>query len=201
MNEQQLKKLREVFPDFNSEEELLNSYIKNANLYKKSNKLLLDLASDERINLKNIYTLENYLKSRFSVKDAQIKIERNTEFNIKNEWENIISYINVKYPLTKAILINNSAEINEKNILIKLAVKGEDFLVASGFDKIIEKSILDFYNKEYKIKITENIDKELVKKYEENTKRIERMAIELAEQEITWEEEKPKQTKQENLLL
>ena len=46
MNEQQLKKLREVFPDFNSEEELLNSYIKNANLYKKSNKLLLDLASD-----------------------------------------------------------------------------------------------------------------------------------------------------------
>ncbi len=198
MNEQQLKKLREVFPDFNSEEELLNSYIKNANLYKKSNKLLLDLASDERINLKNIYTLENYLKSRFSVKDAQIKIERNTEFNIKNEWENIIAYINVKYPLTKAILINNSAEINEKNILIKLAVKGEDFLVASGFDKIIEKSILDFYNKEYKIKITENIDKELVKKYEENTKRIERMAIELAEQEITWEEEKPKQTKQEN---
>ena len=122
MNEQQLKKLREVFPDFNSEEELLNSYIKNANLYKKSNKLLLDLASDERINLKNIYTLENYLKSRFSVKDAQIKIERNTEFNIKNEWENIIAYINVKYPLTKAILINNSAEINEKNILIKLAV-------------------------------------------------------------------------------
>ena len=92
MNEQQLKKLREVFPDFNSEEELLNSYIKNANLYKKSNKLLLDLASDERINLKNIYTLENYLKSRFSVKDAQIKIERNTEFNIKNEWENIIAY-------------------------------------------------------------------------------------------------------------
>ena len=152
----------------------------------------------EKINLKNIYTLENYLKSRFSVKDAQIKIERNTEFNIKNEWENIIAYINVKYPLTKAILINNSAEINEKNILIKLAVKGEDFLVASGFDKIIEKSILDFYNKEYKIKITENIDKELVKKYEENTKRIERMAIELAEQEITWEEEKPKQTKQEN---
>ena len=37
MNEQQLKKLREVFPDFNSEDELLNSYIKNANLYKKSN--------------------------------------------------------------------------------------------------------------------------------------------------------------------
>ena len=167
MNEQQLKKLREVFPDFNSEEELLNSYIKNANLYKKSNKLLLDLASDERINLKNIYTLENYLKSRFSVKDAQIKIERNIEFNIKNEWENIIAYINVKYPLTKAILINNSAEINEKNILIKIAVKGEDFLVASGFDKIIEKSkrflfktglitVARHLNKGRKVEVVEN---------------------------------------------
>ena len=33
MNEQQLKKLREVFPDFNSEEELLNSYIKNFYTY------------------------------------------------------------------------------------------------------------------------------------------------------------------------
>ena len=181
---EQLKKVKDVFPDFKTDTDLLNTQIKDINLYKKTNKLLLDLLSEERINLKNIYLLENYLKNRFTVNDVEIKVQINYEFNINTEWNNLINYINVKYPLTKAILINSIPEINDKKIIINLAVKGKDFLLASEFDKIIEKAILNFYNKEYKIKIVENIDEELAKKYEENSKRIERMAIELAKQEI-----------------
>lgn len=183
MNEK-LKAIKDVFPDFETEKALLNSQIKKANLYRKTNKLLLNLISNDRINLKNVYLLENYLKTRFNVKDVEIKIENNIDFNIKQEWNNIASYINIKYPLTKAILINSTPEIQDKKIIISLAVKGKDFLVASGFEKIVESAILDFFGQEYKVQYQENIDEELVKKYEENTRRIERMAIELAEQEI-----------------
>ena len=58
-------------------------------------------------------------------------------------------------------------------------------MTSSSFDKIINRAISDFYLKDYKVEFKEKIDEELVKKYEENTKRIERMAIEIAEQEIT----------------
>ena len=189
---EQLKTVKEVFPDFENNTQITNLKIKNVNLYKKTNILKLELVlRDDEIELKSIYLLEKYLKNRFNVSEVEIKIYSNVEYNILTKWNNIVNYINIKYPLTKAILINSSIEIQQDNkILIKLAVKGEDFLIASGFDKIIEKAISNFYNQDYKIKITEQIDTELVKKYEENTKRIERMAIELAEQEITWEEDK-----------
>lgn len=183
----QLKKIKDVFPDFETEDALLQAKIENVNLYKKANKLALTIVPEERMNLKNICLLENYLKSRFSVTDVEIIIDTKIEYSIETEWNNIVNYINAKYPLTKAILMNNKPIIQDKKMIVNLAVKGKDFLNARGFDKIAETAILNFLRKEYKVEYEEKIDEELVKKYEENTRRIERMAIELAEQEIVTE--------------
>ena len=183
-----LKTVKEVFPDFETDEKLLKCKIKKANLYKKENKLALLLVSEEKLGLKSIYLYENYLKNRFRVKDVRIKLEGTFETDIKKEWNNIVSYINIKYPITKAILVNSNIEIDNKNVVVNLAVVGKDFMTSSSFDKIINRAISDFYLKDYKVEFKEKIDEELVKKYEENTKRIERMAIEIAEQEITAEE-------------
>ena len=180
-----LKTVKEVFPDFETDEKLLKCKIKKANLYKKENKLALLLVSEEKLGLKSIYLYENYLKNRFRVKDVRIKLEGTFETDIKKEWNNIVSYINIKYPITKAILVNSNIEIDNKNVVVNLAVVGKDFMTSSSFDKIINRAISDFYLKDYKVEFKEKIDEELVKKYEENTKRIERMAIEIAEQEIT----------------
>ena len=183
-----LKTVKEVFPDFETDEKLLKCKIKKANLYKKENKLALLLVSEEKLGLKSIYLYENYLKNRFRVKDVIIKLEGTFETDIKKEWNNIVSYINIKYPITKAILVNSNIEIDNKNVVVNLAVVGKDFMTSSSFDKIINRAISDLYLKDYKVEFKEKIDEELVKKYEENTKRIERMAIEIAEQEITVEE-------------
>ena len=200
-----LKTVKEVFPDFETEDKLLICKIKKANLYKKENKLALLLVSEEKLGLKSIYLFENYLKNRFKVKDARVKLEGNFETDINKEWSNIVKYINIKYPITRAILVNSNIEINNKNIIVSLAVVGKDFLISSAFDKIINRVISDFYLQDYKIEFVEKIDKELVKKYEENTKRIERMAIEIAEQEIVVEDKeenkeikKTEKTKKEN---
>ena len=183
-----LKTVKEVFPDFETDEKLLKCKIKKANLYKKENKLALLLVSEEKLGLKSIYLYENYLKNRFKVKDVRIKLEGTFEVDIKKEWNNVVSYINIKYPITKAILVNSSIEIDNKNVTVNLAVVGKDFMTSSSFDKIINRVISDFYMQDYKIEISEKIDEELVKKYEENAKRLQRMAIEIAEQEITVEE-------------
>ena len=185
---EELKTVKEVFPDFETEDKLLICKIKKANLYKKENKLALLLVSEEKQGLKSIYLFENYLKNRFKVKDVRIKLEGSFDVDINKEWNSVVKYINIKYPITRAILVNSNIEINNKIIIVNLAVVGKDFMTSSSFDNIINRAISDFYLQDYKIKFEEKIDEELVKKYEGNIKRIERMAIEIAEQEIVVEE-------------
>ena len=183
-----LKTVKEIFPDFQTEEALLNAKIKNVNIYKKKNKLDLQILSSAIIHLKNIVLFENYLKARFGIKETEIIIENTMQdIKIEHEWNNIMSYLYAKYPLTKTILINSKPIVDGNKINIELAVKGKEFLIAGGFETKVEKVIRDFLGKEYKIAYVENLDNELIQRYEENTKRTEKMAIELAEQEIVWD--------------
>ena len=200
----ELKTVGQVFPDEKFDDSLLRCKIKSANLYKKTNTITLLLISNEKLDLISIYKFENFLKNRFNVKDARIIVEADIDFDINIEWIGIVRYLNIKHPMTKAILINSKPILQDKNLIVKLAVKGKDFLIGGGFEKELEKVLNDFYGQKIKVEYVEELDKELVKKYEENTKRIERMAIELASQEIVSnekEEEKfktPSKDKKEN---
>ena len=51
---EQLKKVKDVFPDFNSDIELLNAQIKDVNLYKKTNKLQVNIAASKGLNITEI---------------------------------------------------------------------------------------------------------------------------------------------------
>jgi len=182
---EQLKAVKQIFSDTQIDKAILEAKIKNVNLYKKTNQLVMELISEEKIDLISIYKFENFLKIRFKVKDAKIIIENAQNFNMDIEWNNIVKYINAKHPMTRAILINSKPIIKEKSIEVQLAVKGKDFMVARGFEKELEEIFSNFYNQKFKVQYVEKLDEELIKKYEENTRRIERLAIELAEQEIT----------------
>ena len=191
---EQLKSIKDIFPDYETDKAINESKIKNVNLYKKTNELVLTLIAQERIDLISLYKFENYLKIRFKVKNAKIIVENFTEFNLDIEWNGIVKYINAKHPMTKPILINSRPKLNDKNVSVELAVKGKDFLVAGGFEKQLEDIFTNFFGKKFKVSYVENLDQELVKKYEENTRRVEKMAIELASQEITaFEEEHSKE--------
>ena len=90
-----------------------------------------------KIALNKLEIDENYLKIRFKVKDAKIILENDLEFNIDIEWNNIIKCINAKHPMTRPILINSRPVVEEKNIKVELAVKGKEFLIGRGFDKLL----------------------------------------------------------------
>ena len=102
------KYIKDVFKDFENvnDYEIGNAQIENINLYKKINKLQVDMNSTAPITIQELGDFENYLQNRFNVEKvltninyANLEIERNVEEN----WKNIVSYITAKEPFSKAI--------------------------------------------------------------------------------------------------
>ena len=180
------KTIKEIFKDYNSNSFSLNaSKIKNINLYKKSNKIELELISTDVIKAADLYAFERYLEKRFNIKEAIIKVEYQNEIKIdlKEEWRDIVNYMAYKHPLTKALLRNSSIELADKTLNVNLALKGKQVLDARGFDKTLEKILSDVYGKKLKVSYVENITEEMKKQIEEEAMRHEREAVEQAQRE------------------
>ena len=50
--------IKEIFPDYNTENNIIDSEIKAINLYKNSNKLEMSLSSKDYIEIKDIWDFE-----------------------------------------------------------------------------------------------------------------------------------------------
>ena len=57
------KCINEVFKDFDVNSNIAEAQIENINLYKKLNKLQIDIKSDKPITIDEIGNFENYLQS------------------------------------------------------------------------------------------------------------------------------------------
>ena len=161
---EQWKAIKDIFKEYETDKASLEAKIKNVNLYKKTNQLVLTILAANKIDLISLYKFENYLKIRFRVKDAKIIIENNIEFNLDIEWNGIVKYINAKHPMTRQILINSRPKVEDKSLTVELAVKGKDFLVAGGFEKQLEEILLNFFGQSFKVSYVDNTDDELVKR-------------------------------------
>ena len=73
-------------------------------------------------------------------------------------------------------------------------MRGADFLVARGLDKILERLIESIYDKKYKVNYIEKISEETNKIIKQRRTQLEKMAIEHVASEIDFENlNKPKQ--------
>ena len=187
-------KLKDIFKDFKVDSNILESKITNIDIFKKTNTIQMSISSDNKIDIKAIEKLEKYLKSRFKIENANVKIKYESEISIdlKEEWKDILEYIYNKYPITKAILSNSKLIQSDKNINIILSIPGADFLQARGFKKILEDILENIYSIKCKVSYTEDISEETAKLYENRAKQAEKMAIEIARREAssTLEEDK-----------
>ena len=173
------QKLKEVFKDFNGNEVLLDSIITSINLYKKTNKLELRIKAISKITLDELECFERYLKHRFSIENVVVKIEYDEEmqFNIEEEWDNIVEYMGKTHPISKAFLKKSSVTIENNEIKVSLFVKGSDILKARGIDKIIVSLISDVYGKKVKIALEDKLLEESIKEHEKAIKNAEAEAI------------------------
>lgn len=206
MNEE-LKTIGEVFRDYNKENRIKKAHIININMYKKLNKLEMNLKFNELLSANELTDFESYLQERFSIENTELILDysdiknqetKDTNEDLKEIWNEVLKYLAQKYPMAKAIMKNGKLMKSENNILIiELSTKGADFLYARGYDKIISEIIKNLYNKKYKIKIIENISKEAMAQYQENLRLMEKMEIE--KHIVTYVEDKEEDKKPEKV--
>lgn len=180
------KTIKEIFKDHNSNSFALNAAkIKAINLFRKTNKLEINIIANDFIKIVDLYAFERYLEKRFAIKEVIIKIEYENEIdvNFKEEWTDIVNYMSYKHPLAKALLKNSTIEIENQNLIVNLSLKGREVLQARGFDKILEEIIQNIYGKKVKVKYVENITDEMIRILQEQVEQNEREAVQKAQRE------------------
>ena len=73
------KTVKQVFKDLDTRSNILECEIKNVSLFKKTNKIVIDLKSKNKIQFGEKMEFEYYLKSKFKVSDVQINIEEEVQ--------------------------------------------------------------------------------------------------------------------------
>lgn len=207
MNNEEYKKVKDVFKDYHSiQKELLEANIKSMNLFKKTNALEMILLSQKRITIRQIESFEQYLEVRFGIKTIQIKVEQEEKEeqkqenvceginqeeisrNIEKEWMDIIEYMARKHPMTKAILKNSKISVDHHNITVLLSMQGKEFLIAKKFDETLGNLLFHVYGIHYKISYVEDISDEVLKKKKAYAEEMQKQAIRELEQEIALEQ-------------
>ena len=180
------KLIKEVFSDYNTESNIKEAIIESLNLIKNVNILEINIYSQSYIQIKELWFFEKFLKERFQFSNVDIKIKYSEEVTVKpieKEWENLICYMIHKYPLMKPmILLKSTIEVNSKDILVKMKIKGADFLRGRKLDRELERVIYNLFGYKYKLDFIEVIDEkdelELAKKREFSKKQAIEKALE-----------------------
>lgn len=192
------KKIRDVFKDFTTESfALYNSLITSINIFKKSGKLETSIEAEKQIKIKDLEKFEIYLENRFQLKNVLIKIKYLEKFetNIDKEWEDIISYISRKHPLTKALLRGSKIEVEGSNVNVNLAFKGKALLDGKNFNIVLSELIKNIYGENYKIQFVENISEEKLKEYQAHLESLEEQVVNIAKAEMVEAAESKKSEK------
>ena len=184
MSETKLKKVKEIFSDYETKSNIKEAYISALNIIKKTNTLGIMLEIDEYIEVKEIWYFEKFLVERFKFSniDMTIKYQKDTQIkSVEDEWRNIICYMAHKYPLMKPMLLMKSdIEIKENIINVKMHIKGANFLKAKKTDKELENVIRKLFGIEYKIELEEILKKEDKIQHDKKIKEMEETALKLS---------------------
>ena len=187
------KKIGEVFSDYKTNSNIKYAQIECLNVLKKTNTLEVDLYYDEYIEIKEIWYFEKFLTERFSFSNIEMKIkyhEAVVKKDISSEWKNIIAYMAHKYPLMKPmLLLKSDIEIDGKEILVKMHIKGADFLRAKKTDKKLEQVLENLFGQKYNINLREDISKEEAEKAKKRIEEEEEAIIAHIEEENRKNEE------------
>jgi len=174
------KYIKEVFNDYELENNLIDAEIENINLYKKTNKIQLNVVSSKKISLNEKESFEDYLVNKFKVGKSSVYVKyKDIDFDctVLEDWDKIISYIAKREPFSKAILADSKIELDNNKITVKLSLRGATFLSNKKFDKELEQLLLDLYNKRFKLVFIEDVEENYNEIVSEDLKIREKNAI------------------------
>lgn len=172
-----MKRINEVFSDFNTGSNISTALVESAVLKKKSKTLELAISSDRYIEIQEIEELNNFIKRRFYLEHSKIAVNYTEEVKMKpieDEIKNIISYVSNKHPFLRVAVNNCDYEISGNTITLKFRVPVSTMFRDLKYDREIREGIKSFYGKSYNIKFVDNVDAdELIRlQVEEEKKRM-----------------------------
>ena len=172
-----MKRINEVFSDFNTGSNISTALVESAVLRKKSKTLELAISSDRYIEIQEIEELNNFIKRRFYLEHSKIAVNYTEEVKMKpieEEIKNIISYVSNKHPFLRVDVNNCDYEISGNTITLKFRVPVSTMFRDLKYDREIREGIKSFYGKSYNIKFVDNVDAdELIRlQVEEEKKRM-----------------------------
>ena len=195
------KKIGEVFSDYKTSSNIKYAQIVALNVLKKTNTLEVAMYYDEYIEIKEIWYFEKFLAERFHFKNIDIKIKYHESVEkkeITEEWKNIIAYMAHKYPLMKPmLLLKSDVEVNGKDIIVRMHIKGADFLRAKKTDKELIKVLENLFGVKYNIELREELSKEEMNSIKKRLEEEEAEIVAHIEEENKKHEEEFEQSVQE----
>ena len=157
------KVIKDVFQDYKKDGNILEAEILKMNLFKKSNKLEIELVSQNQLKIKELADFECYLSTRFAIKTIELAVRYSgvaVNCTLEDDWKDVIKYIAFKFPITKAILKNSTVSLNDKNVIIDLKNKNSAFLHSYSVDKVLENLFFNVYGERFKVTYNEDVTDE-----------------------------------------
>ena len=181
------KKIGEVFSDYKTNSNIKYAQIVALNVLKKTNTLEVVMYYDEYIEIKEIWYFEQFLQERFHFNKIEMKIKYHDAVekkSISSEWKNIIAYMSHKYPLMKPmLLLKSDVEVKGKDILVRMHIKGADFLHAKKTDKELVHVLENLFGEKYNIELREELSKDEMKRIKQKLKEEEAQIVANIEEE------------------
>ena len=142
------KVIKDVFQDFKKESSIQEAQIQKMNLYKKSNKLEVEILSQNQLKIQDLADFETYLSTRFNIQTIIIDVkypEIELIHTLEDDWNDIIKYVASKFPITKAILKESTITLDGNSAEINLKSKSSEFLHSYSVDSVLEKLFMNVY--------------------------------------------------------
>ena len=166
-----MKRVSEVFCDFEAGNNIKNALVENAIIRKKSKALELIISSNKYIEVCEIESLNTFIKNRFVLNDSKITINYTEEVRkkpIEEEIHDIMLALSEKHPFLKAAINNCQYEVCDRSVNMNFNIVVSNMLRNLKYDREIQDTIKNFYGKTYKINLKDNVtDEELEKINEE----------------------------------
>lgn len=158
-----MKRINEVFSDFNGGDNIKTAQVEGVLLCKKTKSLELKVISDKYIDMNEIKCLNDFIKKRFALSDSKIIVNYTNDADkipLEEEIINIVHMLSNENPALKSAIRNSECEIVEKRIdfYFKLAIS--DLLRNKGYDKLIKETVKKLYCEDYEINFIDKISSE-----------------------------------------
>ena len=140
------KRVKDVFKDYETKGNILECEIINVSVFKKSSKIVIELKSTKKIQIGEKLAFEFYLKSKFRVEKAEIKIDVHEEVKQKKtKSEDEKEELQEEY--TPVIIGGKRAQIKEKVIKVKDITRDSGKVVICG--QVIKQELRELKSGKY----------------------------------------------------